>query len=168
MNNSKTRSRLTKDTKSSSDNKNKKMIKCVGSLIYDTEKDMFLLQQRSRTSSFPLKWGFWGGKLEGSESFANGLKREIKEELGVEPVFDKLYPLDVFLSRDKTFIYYSFVMVVTGFDDFRISKRETNDSVWLPLNCIPKIDLHPGLKTSINNKYHIMENIRKNHGNHKL
>ena len=144
------------------------MIKCVGCLIYDSSKDMFLLQQRSRTSSHPLKWGFWGGKLERGESFANGLKREIHEELGVEPTFDKLYPLDVFLSKDKRFIYYSFAMVVTDFDDFTISKRETNDAVWLPLSCIPRIDLHPGLRTTMKNKYHILENIRDKHGNVKL
>jgi len=141
------------------------MIKCVGCLIYDKDKDMFLLQQRSKTSSHPLKWGFWGGKLEKGEDFAQGLKREIKEELGTYPEFDKLFPLDVFLSDDRKFVYYSFVMVVDRFDDFKISSRETNDFIWLPLNCIGKIDIHQGLKKTLNNKYHILEGIVERYKN---
>jgi len=135
------------------------MIKCVGCLIYDKDKDMFLLQQRSKNSSHPLKWGFWGGKLEKGENFAQGLKREIKEELGTYPEFDKLFPLDVFLSDDTKFIYYSFVMVVDKFDDFCISSKETNDFIWLPLNCIGRIDIHEGLRKTLKNKYHILEDI---------
>jgi 8-oxo-dGTP pyrophosphatase MutT (NUDIX family) len=141
------------------------MIKCVGCLIYDKDKNMFLLQQRSKTSSHPLKWGFWGGKLEKGEDFAQGLKREIKEELGTYPEFDKLFPLDVFLSDDRKFVYYSFVMVVDRFDDFKISSRETNDFIWLPLNCIEKIDIHQGLKKTLKNKYYILEGIVERYKN---
>lgn len=135
------------------------MIKCVGCLIYDKDKQMFLLQQRSKTSSHALKWGFWGGKLEKGENFAEGLKREIKEELNAEPEFDRLYPLDVFLSDDRKFIYYSFVMVVEKFDDFEITSRETNDFIWLPLEYIEKIDIHQGLKKTLKTKKYILEDI---------
>ena len=135
------------------------MIKCVGCLIYDTDKEMFLLQQRSKTSTHRLKWGFWGGKLEKGENFAEGLKREIKEELNASPDFDRLYPLDVFLSDDNQFIYYSFVMVVDNFDEFTISNTETNDFIWLPLDFIEKIDIHPGLKRTLKTKKYILEKI---------
>ena len=135
------------------------MIKCVGCLIYDKDKQMFLLQQRSKTSSHALKWGFWGGKLEKGENFAEGLKREIKEELNAEPEFDRLYPLDVFLSDDRKFIYYSFVMVVEKFDDFEITSRETNDFIWLPLEYIEKIDIHQGLKKTLKTKKYILEDV---------
>ena len=137
------------------------MIKCVGCLIYDKDKNMFLLQQRSRTSSHALKWGFWGGKLEKDENFAQGLKREIKEELNASPEFDRIYPLDVFLSNDQKFIYYSFVMVVDKFDNFKISNRETNDFIWLPLEYIEKIDIHHGLKKTLKTKKYILEDIIK-------
>ena len=141
------------------------MIKCIGCLIYDKDKQMFLLQQRSKTSSHALKWGFWGGKLEKGENFAEGLKREIKEELNAEPEFDRLYPLDVFLSDNRKFIYYSFVMVVEKFDDFEITSRETNDFIWLPLEYIEKIDIHQGLSKTLKTKYHILEGIVERYKN---
>lgn len=135
------------------------MIKCVGCLIYDIDKKMFLLQQRSKTSSHALKWGLWGGKLEKGEDFAAALKREVREELSIEPIYDKLYPFDVFLSTDKQFVYYSFVMVVKGLENITISSRETNDFIWLPFEYIEKIDIHIGLKKTLEKKKYILEDI---------
>lgn len=48
------------------------------------KEDKFLICQRSETMKLALKWEFPGGKLQIGESKQQGLKREIKEELGVE------------------------------------------------------------------------------------
>lgn len=49
------------------------------------ERDgMVLAAQRSARMSLPLKWEFPGGKLEAGESLEECLRRELREEMGVE------------------------------------------------------------------------------------
>ena len=43
----------------------------------------------------PLKWEFPGGKVEEGEDLKNCLKREIKEELGVEIEVKERLPLNI-------------------------------------------------------------------------
>jgi len=135
------------------------MIKCIGCLIYDCSKDMVLLQQRGKNCSYPMKLGLWGGKMEQSEDFATALARELREELGVFPEYEKLYPLDTFLSDDSKFIYYSFVMVVQGFEVKSIRKEETFDFVWMPLNLIKRLNLHPGFRKTLEKKMEYLDSI---------
>jgi 8-oxo-dGTP diphosphatase len=43
-----------------------------------------LVCQRHMNSAFPLKWEFPGGKVENDELPKDALKRELREELGIE------------------------------------------------------------------------------------
>src|SRR5215468_7170264 len=43
-----------------------------------------LVCQRRRDGAFALKWEFPGGKVELGETYENGLRRELREELGIE------------------------------------------------------------------------------------
>jgi mutator protein MutT len=46
--------------------------------------DALLICQRHRDGAFPLKWEFPGGKVEPGETYAESLRRELREELGIE------------------------------------------------------------------------------------
>jgi len=54
----------------------------VAGLIYRGER--LLACQRRAKGSFPLKWEFPGGKVEGGEEPVEALRRELREELGIE------------------------------------------------------------------------------------
>jgi 8-oxo-dGTP diphosphatase len=59
-----------------------KQIDVVAGLIL--RKQRLLACQRHESSVFPLKWEFPGGKVEVGESYLDALKRELREELGIE------------------------------------------------------------------------------------
>ncbi len=59
-----------------------KTIRVVAAVI---EKDArYLITQRRPTAVLPLLWEFPGGRVEGGETDADALKREVQHRLGVE------------------------------------------------------------------------------------
>ena len=59
-----------------------KRIDVVAGLIF--ERRRLLVCQRRPSSALALKWEFPGGKVEPGESSRDALKRELREELGIE------------------------------------------------------------------------------------
>jgi len=59
-----------------------KKLKVVAALI--KKKDKILVCQRKENDVFGLKWEFPGGKIKKGETLKQAIKREIREELGIE------------------------------------------------------------------------------------
>ena len=131
------------------------MYTAVGTTFVAQDTGRMLLNLRSRDVSYPHTWSFWGGKIEKGEQPLDALRRELKEEMGFVPPMEKLNPLDTFKSKDKGFIYYTYVIVTPT--EFKPNlNRESSGYAWVDIGKYPK-PLHNGAKITLSNK----KNIRK-------
>lgn len=124
-------------------------IVCAGALFYSVNTKRFLFLQRTAGKTKGL-WGLAGGKARFEESAFDGLKREVKEELGNTPNFKKVVPLELFTSNDQKFFFNTYLIAVQ--DEF-IPKlnHEHTSYAWCAFECWPK-NLHGGLRNTLNNK----------------
>ena len=122
---------------------------CSGALFYSTSTKRFLLLQRTDTKTRGM-WGLVGGRMRYTESAFEGLKREIKEEVGDTPKFKKVIPIELFTSNDQKFFFHTYLIAVEA--EF-IPKLNVEHSgyCWTAFECWPK-NLHLGLKNTLNNK----------------
>jgi 8-oxo-dGTP diphosphatase len=96
-----------------------KNVDVVAGLIVQEER--LLVCQRTENAAFPLKWEFPGGKVEKEETREDALRRELKEELGIEA--DKLSEIfrhrhnysDKFAVNLRFYRVISFTGVITNF-----------------------------------------------------
>ena len=71
---------------------NNKIIDVVaGVLLFDHNK-IILCKNANTHKHFPCKWEFPGGKVEPYECLQDALKRELKEEIGIELSSDNIHP----------------------------------------------------------------------------
>lgn len=121
----------------------------VGALVL-SKTGRVLFNMRADDKTYPLCWSIWGGMLNVDESTKDGLLREIKEEMGFLPVFERIYPFDIFESKDKAFKYYTFVCVV-GEEFLPEINHEANGYAWINLGVWPK-PMHSGARKTFCSK----------------
>ena len=96
-----------------------------------------LCTQRSASMSLPLKWEFPGGKINDGESPEECLKRELREELGVEASVSQALPETTHHYPAFSVTLHPFICrIVSG----EITLHEHNASVWLPTGELHTLD----------------------------
>lgn len=86
---------------------------------------------------------------EGEESPPAALKREISEEMGSVDI-ERIYPFDVYESRDGSFRYYTFVCVVA--QEFTpVINSESAGYCWCDFGVWPR-PLHQGVRNTFATK----------------
>ena len=144
-------------TKKASGESISNMITASGCIFLALDTGRICLQLRGRKSSHRGTWSFWGGKSEQTERPVETLLRELNEEIGMLPDFEKIYPLHKFTSADKRFIYNAFV--VTVFEEFTPDTNgESSGYAWVDLKYYPR-PLHQGAKLVLANQ-HMIEKIQ--------
>jgi 8-oxo-dGTP diphosphatase len=97
-----------------------------------------LCAQRSEKMKLPLKWEFPGGKIEERESLKACLKREIREELGIEiDILEQLPSFEHSYSADFSIELFPFRCKILSNE---IHLAEHKQIKWLSLEELEKLD----------------------------
>ena len=122
----------------------------VGTIFVSTRTSRVLLNLRATHKTHSQQWSLWGGMMEEGEQPREALLRELTEEMGFIPDIEKIYPFDVYQSKDRHFKYYSFVCIVE--DEFVPElNHESCGYCWINLGDWPK-PMHQGARISFCNE----------------
>lgn len=104
--------------------------------------------QRKRTTRYPFKWEFPGGKLEPGESAEQCLLRELAEELGIQATIGLLYHQQHAVYPD-TGAFDVFYYNVPSFQG-NIVNHAFETYAWVPVRDLPSYDNLEGNRDVIN------------------
>ena len=119
-----------------------------GGLFYTLDTQRFLLLHRTQSKQNHV-WGLVGGTTTTDSNAWEGLKREIKEEIGDQKII-KTIPMETFISNDENFLYHTYLCLVKN--EFIPKLNQEHDGYsWVTFGRWPK-PLHQGLRKTLQNK----------------
>jgi 8-oxo-dGTP pyrophosphatase MutT (NUDIX family) len=135
----------------------------AGILLFAADTQRFLVLQRSRRIQQGGTWGIPGGALDyKEEGTLEGAKRELSEEVGMEPELTKVFPGYVFSSPKGSFKYYNYIAVTPTEFVPDLSDGESTDYKWLSFPELLELgNKHFGLSVLIENSREIIETLTK-------
>jgi 8-oxo-dGTP pyrophosphatase MutT (NUDIX family) len=119
----------------------------AGVLFLARDTGRCLFQLRNSDKRHKNTWGFWGGMIDYGETPFECIQRELAEEIGFVPELQKLNPIDVYRSKNKHFMYYSFVAVVPS-EFIPTLNAESSGYAWVDIGKWPK-PLHDGARVTL-------------------
>ena len=112
-----------------------------------TINSQVLVCQRKKTSRYPLKWEFPGGKFENGESAEECLRRELHEELSINAIVGKEFLRQEWIYPDSgSFeVFYHHVPSYSG----TIRNNVFEQIRWFNLSELGRVDMLEGNKDAI-------------------
>jgi len=118
----------------------------VGAIIEDNRERILLVKH------VPARGGFWqdkwicpGGKLEEGETIEEGIKREVKEETGLEiELIRPLVPFDRIVKEDnRTVLHVIYIDYMARFVGGELKPdSDVGEGCWVEKKDLHKLDLH--------------------------
>ena len=127
----------------------KDRIECSGAIICAKDTSRILLLQKTE-GKHAGRWVLPGGTNLENETAYQGLQRELVEELGHLPEFQKIIPLEKFVSNDLVFNFNTYFCIVDSEFCIELSDEHSGWG-WFNINRLPK-PTHQGLESSLKNK----------------
>jgi len=110
-----------------------KKIEVVAAIIYYNNQILCVQRPENKYDYISKKFEFPGGKIEGKETKQEALRRELIEELNIEPTIDKLFLTVVHQYPDFELIMHSFKCKVGSKE---LTLNEHISLQWLPVNSL--------------------------------
>jgi 8-oxo-dGTP diphosphatase len=104
--------------------------------IYNENKNKVLMVERVKR--FDFDWGFLCGKFEEGEDKFDCVKREIKEELGLENLDLKELKKVKHEKDGETYYHYYFYTTIPENTPLKLQKKEIKQAKWFYLNELPE------------------------------
>lgn len=113
----------------------------VGALIFNEKREVFLSKRSMKTRNERGSWEAPGGKVEFGEKRADAIRREMKEEFGVDlEVQELLCTNDEILEKDKQhWVATTYIAKIKGSEQPKIMEPDKCDAIgWFELDSLPK------------------------------
>lgn len=125
-------------------------VPATGALILNEEDEIFLM----KSPKWDDQWLVPGGKVEKGDSILETVRKEIKEEMGLE--VEDIEFLEVKyegnpddFERDTHFIFLNYTCRAVS-DEVELDQREAVDYVWIePKKALDELDLNDGTEDFI-------------------
>ncbi|MCL5433169.1 MAG: NUDIX domain-containing protein [Patescibacteria group bacterium] len=113
----------------------------AGAMIFNDKNELFLSKRSKKTSNERGCWETPGGSVDFGEALEEAIKREIKEEYGVEIYIIEQFPAaDHLIPKEKQhWIATTFLAKIKKSQTPRILEPHKCDGIgWFKLNKLPK------------------------------
>ena len=129
---------------------NKKHIVAITALIKNKKGDKFLVVKRHKDEiAYPGKWAFPGGKVEKGHTVLETLKREVKEEVGLEIRNHKRFLKDYTFVRPDGHNVVGFTFEVVAKSEKVSISPDFEDYKWIKPEELPSLDHIKGMDEEV-------------------
>jgi 8-oxo-dGTP diphosphatase len=105
-----------------------------------TSGNELLIAQRKKDDALALKWEFPGGKVEDGEDPRDCLRREIKEELGMEVAVGEIYDVVFHRYPEKAVLLLFYLCAYQGGHPVA---KDCNDFRWVTVEELSQYEFAP-------------------------